>query len=90
MPTAPLVRILVTDDEPLIRLDARAVLEDAGYVVVEAASADEALRLLAESSKFEAILTDIDMPGSIDGLELARTVDGQMPEIAAAEGSLRG
>jgi CheY-like chemotaxis protein len=82
MPAPPLVRILVIDDEPLIRLDARAILEDAGYDVVEARSADEALRLLAEPAKFEAILTDIDMPGSIDGLALARSVDGQMPEIA--------
>ena len=82
MPTPPLVRILVIDDEPLIRLDARAILEDAGYVVVEAPSADEALRLLGDPTQFEAILTDIDMPGSIDGLALARSVDGQMPEIA--------
>ena len=82
MPAPPLVRILVIDDEPIIRLDARAILEDAGYVVVEAPSADEALRLLADPTKFEAILTDIDMPGSIDGLALARSVDGQMPEIA--------
>ena len=82
MPTPPLVRILLVEDEPLIRLDARAMLETAGYEVVEAASADEALRLLAAPAKFEAIVTDIDMPGSIDGLELARTIDGHRPEIA--------
>ena len=40
MPTQPLVRILVIDDEPLGRLDAREILEDAGYVVTEAASAE--------------------------------------------------
>ena len=82
MPTFPLIRILLVDDEPLIRLDARAILEDAGYQVVEATSADEALRLLAEPTTIEAILTDIDMPGSIDGLALARAVDRQMPDIA--------
>ena len=82
MPTELLVRILVIDDEPIIRLDARAILEDAGYVVTEAASADEALPLLADGKSIEAILTDIDMPGSIDGLELARAVDGLMPEVA--------
>ena len=82
MPTQPLVRILVIDDEPIVRLDAREILEGAGYVVTEAASADEAMPLLADGETTEAILTDINMPGSLDGLELARMVDGLMPEIA--------
>ena len=105
MPTQPLVRILVIDDEPIVRLDAREILEDAGYVVTEAASADEAMPLLADGETTEAILTDINMPGTLDGLELARMVDGLMPEIAivimsgkpatasrrpAAQGDLRG
>ena len=82
MPTQPLVRILVIDDEPIVRLDAREILEDAGYVVTEAASADEAMPLLGDGETIEAILTDIDMPGTLDGLQLARIVDGLMPEIA--------
>ena len=82
MATVPLVRILIVDDEPIIRLDARDILEDAGYVVTEAGSADEAMPMLADGKRVEAILTDIDMPGSIDGLELARVVDGLMPEVA--------
>ena len=82
MPTQPLVRILVIDDEPIVRLEAREILEDAGYVVKEAASADEALPVLADGATTEAILTDIDMPGTLDGLQLARIVDGLMPEIA--------
>ena len=82
MPTQPLVRILVIDDEPIVRLDAREILEDAGYVVTEAASADEAMPMLADGATTEAILTDINMPGTLDGLELARLVDGLMPEIA--------
>ena len=82
MPTHPLVRILVIDDEPIVRLDAREILEDAGYVVTEAASADEAMPMLADGATTEAILTDIDMPGTLDGLQLARWVDGQMPEVA--------
>lgn len=82
MPAEPLVRILVIDDEAIIRLDAREILEDAGYVVTEAASADEAMPLLADGKTIEVILTDIDMPGSIDGLELARAVDCMMPEVA--------
>ena len=82
MPTQPLVRILVVDDEPIVRLDAREILEDAGYVVTEAASADEAMPMLADGATTEAILTDINMPGTLDGLQLARIVDGLMPEIA--------
>ena len=82
MPPPPLVRILVIDDEPIVRLDAREILEDAGYVVTEAASADAAMPLLSEGGTVEAILTDIDMPGTLDGLQLARWVDGLMPEVA--------
>ena len=82
MSRAPLVRILIIDDEPVVRLDARDILEDAGYVVSEAASADEAMTLLTESKNTEAILTDISMPGTLGGLELAHIVDGLMPEVA--------
>ena len=82
MPPPPLVRILVIDDEPIVRLDAREILEDAGYVVTEAASADAAMPLLSDGGRVEAILTDIDMPGTLDGLQLARWVDGLMPEVA--------
>ena len=60
----------------------REILEDAGYEVTEAASADEAMPLLTDGKTTEAIVTDINMPGTLDGLELARMVDGLMPEIA--------
>jgi CheY-like chemotaxis protein len=82
MAVLPATRILVIDDEPLIRLDARAILEDAGYLVLEASTADEALQLLTEPDAFDAILTDVEMPGSLNGLELARTVDGLLPAVA--------
>ncbi len=79
MPTQALARILVIDDQPSVRLGVREILEDAGYEVTEAGSADEAMPLLKTT---EAIVTDINMPGTLDGLELARIVDGLMPEIA--------
>ena len=82
MPTHPLARILVIDDHPSVRLGVREILEDAGYEVTEAASSDEAMPLLTDGKTTEAILTDINMPGTLDGLELARLVDGLMPEIA--------
>ena len=82
MPTHPLARILVIDDHPSVRFGVREILEDAGYEVTEAASSDEAMPLLTDGKITEAILTDINMPGTLDGLELARMVDGLMPEIA--------
>jgi CheY-like chemotaxis protein len=82
MPTQSLARILVIDDQPSVRLGVREILEDAGYEVTEAASADEAMPLLTDGKTAEAIVTDINMPGTLDGLELARMVDGLMPEIA--------
>ena len=82
MPTQSLARILVIDDQPSVRLGVREILEDAGYEVTEAASSDEAMPLLTDGKTTEAIVTDINMPGTLDGLELARMVDGLMPEIA--------
>src|SRR4029079_9930710 len=82
MPTHSLARILVVDDQPDVRLGVREILEDAGYEVTEAASADEAMPWLTDGTTTEAIVTDINMPATLDGLELARMVDGLMPEIA--------
>ena len=81
MPTQSLARILVIDDQPDVRLGVREILEDAGYEVTEAASSDEAMPLLTNGKTTEAIVTDINMPGTLDGLELARMVHGLMPEI---------
>jgi CheY-like chemotaxis protein len=73
--------ILVVDDEPLIRAYLVEVLEEQGHIAREAANADEALTMLSNGS-FTLLLTDIDMPGSMDGLELARTVYARWPSIA--------
>ena len=81
MISAPLA-VLVVEDEPLIRLSLVADLEDAGFGVYEAAGADEALRLLSAHPEIEALFTDIDMPGSIDGLKLARLARLSHPKIS--------
>lgn len=81
MISAP-VTVLVVEDEVLIRLCLVADLEDAGFGVYEAASADEALRLLSAHPEIDALFTDIDMPGSMDGLNLARLVRQSHPEIS--------
>ena len=72
---------MIVDDEPLIRMYARQIVEEAGYSAVEAANADDALQLLAEDG-VTAMVTDVQMPGSMDGLELARSVKASWPEIA--------
>ena len=74
-------KIMIVDDEPLIRMYARQIVEEAGYSAVEAANADDALQLLAEDG-VTALVTDVQMPGSMDGLELARSVKASWPEIA--------
>ena len=72
--------LLVVEDEPLVRTDMRELLEEAGYTVREAPSADEALRLL-ESDGIDVVLTDIQMPGTYNGLDLAWMVRTFWPHI---------
>ena len=55
--------VLVVEDEPVIRLGAVAIVEDAGFAVVEAADATEAIRILEARTDIRLILTDVDMPG---------------------------
>ena len=76
------LQILIVEDEPLVRMVARATLEDAGFDPVEAATADEALRLLAGAHDFAAVVSDIEMPGEMNGLELAWAIRAQWPKIA--------
>jgi CheY-like chemotaxis protein len=73
--------VLVVDDEPLIRMNAADMLADAGWTAIEAADADEALALLAEHPDVTVLFTDINMPGSMDGLDLARRVHQLRPDV---------
>ena len=75
------MKILVVEDEPLIRLGLASTIEDAGYEVVEAASADEAIRKLEQIEDVRLVLTDVDMPGSMDGIRLAHYVNRRWPPI---------
>lgn len=72
-------RLLVVEDDGLIRMDLVDMLVDAGYQVLEAANADQALDVLEREPAISALLTDIDMPGSINGLRLAHRVKEQRP-----------
>src|ERR1700721_2189757 len=73
--------ILIGDDETLIRLAAVQIAEDEGFDVVEAANADEAIEILEGRDDIRVIFTDIHMPGSMDGLKLARAVRDRWPPI---------
>ena len=73
--------VLVVEDEPLLRMLAVEVVEEAGFVAIEARDADEAVALLESRSDISLLFTDIDMPGSMDGLKLAHAVRDRWPPI---------
>jgi len=73
--------ILVVEDESLLRWRAMDVVEEAGFAALEASNADDALRILAAHSDIKALFTDINMPGTLDGLELAQFVHDRYPDI---------
>lgn len=74
-------KVLVVEDEIAVRLVGSDALADAGFDVIEAASADEALRLLEAEADVEVLFTDIRMPGSMDGLALADLVHRRWPAM---------
>jgi DNA-binding NtrC family response regulator len=73
--------VLVVEDEPLIRMVAADAFEQAGVPYVEAGDADEALLKLKRHSEIGVLFTDINMPGSMDGMALATAVHERHPEI---------
>ena len=73
--------VLIVEDETLVRLGAAKMIEEAGFLVIEAANADEAIRLLECRTNIRAVFTDINMPGSMDGLKLAHAVRNRWPPI---------
>lgn len=75
------MKVLVVEDEPIIRLGLATIIEDAGYEVLEAASADEALIRLNINSDYAVMVTDVDMPGSMNGMQLAHYVRGRWPAV---------
>src|SRR3979490_685249 len=73
--------VLVVEDEMLLRMRAVDMVEDAGYTSVEAVDADEAVAILESRSDVALMFTDIQMPGSMDGLKLAHAVYKRWPPI---------
>jgi CheY-like chemotaxis protein len=73
--------VLIVEDEFLLRMDAVDMIEAAGFDVVDAANADEAIAILESRFDITVVFTDIQMPGSMDGLKLAQAVRGRWPPI---------
>ena len=77
---APAV-VLIVEDEMMLRMRAVDMVEDAGYTPIEALDADEAVAILESRSDIALICTDIQMPGSMDGLGLVHAVHARWPSI---------
>jgi two-component sensor histidine kinase/CheY-like chemotaxis protein len=79
--SAVLPTVLVVEDEMMLRMRAVDMVEDAGFSSVEAVNADDALAILESRSDIDLLFTDIQMPGSMDGLKLAHAVNERWPSI---------
>ncbi len=77
------LRIMIVEDELLIRLTLAEALADEGFDVVEAGSADEAFELLRNDADIVLLLTDIQLPGRLNGLSLVRLVREMRPDLPA-------
>lgn len=73
--------VLIVEDEMMLRMRAVDIVEDAGFHPVQAVNADEAMSILESRSDISLLFTDIQMPGSMDGLKLAHTVHNRWPGI---------
>jgi CheY-like chemotaxis protein len=78
---APQPYVLVVEDEFFSRLHAVDLVEAAGFRAIEASNADEAIAILEARKDIRIVFTDIDMPGSMDGLRLARAIRERWPPI---------
>ena len=83
--------VLVVEDEMMLRMRAVDMVQDAGYISVEAVDADEALAILQSRSDIALLFTDVQMPGSMNGLQLAHAVHERWPpiKIILASGQLK-
>lgn len=73
--------ILIVEDEALIRMNTSDVVHDLGFNTIEATDADQAIALLEDAPEISIVFTDIQMPGSLDGLRLAAVVRERWPPI---------
>ena len=77
----PNALVVIVDDDVFERMGASGMFSDAGYRVLEAGNADEALRFFEENADISLLFTDVSMPGSMNGSDLARHVAERWPGI---------
>jgi len=75
----PPANVLVVEDELVLRMRAVDIVEDAGFTSIQAVNADQAISILENRSDISVLFTDIQMPGSMDGLKLAHAVHDRWP-----------
>jgi CheY-like chemotaxis protein len=73
--------ILIVEDSPIIRMSAVDLMESAGYVALEAGCADEAIALLESRSDIDLVFTDVQMPGTMDGIKLSHHIRNRWPPV---------
>ena len=73
--------VLVVEDEPLMLMDALDLVTGAGFEAIGAKNADEAILILENRNDIRVVFTDVNMPGSMDGIKLAHAVRNRWPPI---------
>src|SRR3546814_6631914 len=75
------ITVLVVEDQALLRWHAVDMIENAGFIALEAEDADAAIAILMLSADIQLVFTDIEMPGSMDGIQLAALVRDRWPPM---------
>lgn len=80
-PITPVSAVLVVEDQPLLLMAAIELVTTEGFTAIEARNADEAVAILERRADIRVIFSDIDMPGSMDGMKLAACVRDRWPPV---------
>lgn len=80
-PNDQALTVLLVEDEGIIRMASAAILEDAGYGVLEAVDAEEALAILNDHPEVDVVVTDVQMPGKLNGLKLVEVIAHDYPRV---------
>ena len=73
--------VLVVEDDPMLSLNATTIVEDAGFVVVRARDAETAVDILLQRADIRIVFADLDVPGSMKGLDFAASIRDRWPPI---------
>ena len=82
--------VLVVEDEPLLRRMASDIIDSAGWIAIQAANADEALRALTDRPDVKVLFTDAELGGGVSGIDLVEQVHRARPDIELVVTSARG